>query len=45
MKNPPVNNKDSSEYINKIVKLPWIPNIGPKLRQVFKNKNITTIFT
>ena len=43
--NPPVNNKDASEYINKALKLPWIPIIGPKLRQAFKKKNIKTIFT
>ena len=30
LQNPPVNNKDTSEYINKVVKLPWIPIIGPK---------------
>ena len=36
LQNPPVNNKDTSEDINKVVKLPWIPIIGPKLRQAFK---------
>ena len=45
LQNPPVNNKDTSEDINKVVKLPWIPIIGPKLRQAFKKKNIKTIFT
>ena len=45
MQNPTVNNKDNSEDINKVVKLPWIPIIGPKLRQAFKKKNIKTIFT
>ena len=40
-----VNNKNTSEDINKVVKLPWIPIIGPKLRQAFKKKNIKTIFT
>ena len=45
MQNPPVNNKDTSEDISKVVKLPWIRIIGPKLRQAFKQKNIKTIFT
>ena len=45
LQNPPVINKDTSEDINKAVKLPWIPIIGPKLRQAFKKKNIKTIFT
>ena len=45
LQNPPVNNKDTSEDINKVVKLPWIPIIGANLRQAFKKKNIKTIFT
>ena len=45
MQNQPVNNKDTSEDISKVVKLPWIRIIGPKLRQAFKKKNIKTIFT
>ena len=45
LQNPPVNDKDTSEDINKVVKLPWIPIIGPKLRQAFKKKNIKTICT
>ena len=45
LQNPPVNNKDTSEDINKVVKLLWIPIIGAKLRQPFKRKNIKTIFT
>ena len=45
LQNPPVNNKDTSEDVNKIVKLAWISIIGPKLRQAFKKKNIKTIFT
>ena len=43
LQNPPVNNKNTSEDIDKVVKLPWIPIIGPKLRQAFKKKNIKTI--
>ena len=39
-----VNNTDTSED-SKVVKLPWIPIIGPKLRQACKKKNIKTIFT
>ena len=45
LENPPVNNKYTSEDISKVVKLPWIPIFGPKLRQAFKKKNIKTIFT
>ena len=45
LQNPPVNNKNTSEDINKVVKLPWIPIIGPKLRLALKKKNIKTIFT
>ena len=45
LQNPPVNNKNTSEDINKIVKLPWIPIIEPKLMQAFKKKHIKTIFT
>ena len=45
LQNPTVNNKDTSEDISKVVKLPWIPIIGPKLRQAFKKKNIKIIFT
>ena len=45
LQNPPVNNKDASDDINKVVKLPWIPIIGTKLRQAFKKKKIKTIFT
>ena len=44
LQNLPVNNKDTSEDINKVVKLPWIPIIGLKLRQAFKKKNIKAIF-
>ena len=40
LQNPPANNKDTSEDINKVVKLPWIAIIGPKLRQAFKRKTI-----
>ena len=45
LQNPPVNNKDTSEDISRVVKLPWILIFGPKLRQAFKKKNIKTIFT
>ena len=37
---PPVTNNSNSEYINKVVKLPWIPTIGPKLRQKKKNEKL-----
>ena len=30
LQNPPVSNKDTSEDISKVVKLPWIRVIGPK---------------
>ena len=45
LQNPPVNNKDTIEDIIKLVELPWIPVIGPKLKQAFKKMNINTIFT
>ena len=32
LQNPPFNNKDASEYINKALKLPWIPIAGPKIK-------------
>ena len=38
LQKPPVNNKDASDDINKVVKLPWVPIIGTKLRQAFKKK-------
>ena len=44
LQNPHVKN-DTSADISKVVKHPWIPIIGPKLRQAFKKKNIKTIFT
>ena len=44
LENPPVNNKNTSEDVNKVVKIPWIPIIGPKLRQALNKKNIKTIF-
>ena len=40
LQNPPVNNKDTNEDINKVVKLPWIHNIGPKLRQCLETKTL-----
>ena len=30
---------------DKIVKLPWVPKLGPKLREEFKRYGIKTIFT
>ena len=36
---------DASKPVNSIVKLPWIPRLGPKLRKIFKRQNIKTIFT
>ena len=45
LQNTPVTNMDTSEDISKVVKLPLIPIIGPKLRQAFRIKNIKTIFT
>ena len=29
----------------KVVKLPWIPKLGPKLRKILRKRNIKTIFT
>ena len=45
LQNPPVNNKNTSEDINKVVKLPWTPIIGPRLTQAFKKKNIKILFS
>ena len=46
LQSPSINNKDTSEDINKVVKLPWIPIIGPKLRHTFFfKKSIKTIST
>ena len=45
LQNPPVTNQDNSEDIKKVVKLPSIPIIGPKLMQAIKKKNRETIFT
>ena len=42
LQNPSVNNKDTNEDINKIIKRPWIPIIGTKLRQAFRKKNCET---
>ena len=42
--NQPVTDNDNSEEIYKVAKLPLTPIIGPKLREVFKKKNINTIF-
>ena len=38
-------NKDTSDDINKVVKLLWISIIGPKIRQTFRKKSIKAIFT
>ena len=38
LENPSLNNKGTSEDINKVVKLPWIPIIGPKLSCYNRNK-------
>ena len=45
LQNLPVNNKDTSEDINKVVKLLWISIIGTKFRQALKKESIKTIFT
>ena len=37
-------NELHSEDISKVVKRPWIPITGPKLRQAFRKNNIKTIF-
>ena len=36
---------DSTTTSSTIVKLPWIPRLGPKLRKIFKQHNIKTVFT
>ena len=44
LQNPSITHKDNREDNKKVVKLSWIPIIGPNLRQAFKKKNIKTIF-
>ena len=29
----------------RVVKLPWIPKLGPKLRRILRKRNIKTVFT
>ena len=42
-------NKSASSYKKKelrnIVKIPWIPKIGPKLRKIYRRNGINVIFT
>ena len=40
LQNRPVNNKDTSEDIRRVVKLSWIPITGPKLRQFLHQAQI-----
>ena len=40
LQNPPVNNKNISEDIDKVVKLPWIPIIGPNYGKRLKRKTL-----
>lgn len=40
LQNPPVTNKDNSEGISKVFRLPWIPIFGPKLRKVLTKKTL-----
>ena len=37
-------NTEQNDYKN-MVKLPWIPILGPRLRKVFKNQGIKVVFT
>lgn len=36
---------DTTTPATSIVKLPWIPQLGPKLRKIFKKHNIKTVFS
>ena len=43
----PPNTKTNADpsAVASIIKIPWIPRLGPKLRKIFKKHNIKTIFT
>ena len=42
---PKSNNQNNTKNTKNIIKLPWVPILGPKLRKEFKKKDIKTVFT
>ena len=42
---PQSNNQNKTKNTKNIIKLPWAPILGPKLRKEFKKKDIKTTFT
>ena len=42
---PKSNDQNNTKNTKSIVKLPWVPILGPKLRKEFKKKDIKTVFT
>ena len=42
---PKSNDQNNNKNTKNIIKLPWVPILGPKLRKEFKKKKIKTVFT
>ena len=42
---PKRNDQNNTKNTKNIIKLPWVPILGPKLRKEFKKKDIKTVFT
>ena len=42
---PKSNDQNNTKNIKNIIKLPWVPILGPKPRKEFKKKDIKTVFT
>ena len=42
---PKSNYQNNTKNTKNIIKLPWVPILGPKLRKEFKKKDIKTVFT
>ena len=42
---PRSNDQNNTKNTKNIIKLPWVPILGPKLRKEFKKKDIKTVFT
>ena len=42
---PKSNDRNNTRNAKNIIKLPWVPILGPKLRKEFKKKKIKTVFT
>ena len=42
---PKSSDQNNSKNTKNIIKLPWVPILGPKLRKEFKKKKVKTVFT